>query len=191
MTRIFKIDFTLTNPAFWAPLRSFAKKNKFQKSEITMEVGGGSTRSHSEFFCVENRPKISLNQFWYFGVVYHVYSVCTYIAKSCWLHICIMIWVFCPCQRSVSKKKKFGCGWAGWGLSNFFWIFGIFNFARPPTQVTEDFGAMEVYCIVHSIDCIITNFFVRFCRTRSSWQRALQSTTFSSPTACWLVGRRH
>ena len=30
------------------------------------------------FFFFENLPK-------YFGVVYHGYSVCIYIAKSCWL----------------------------------------------------------------------------------------------------------
>ena len=58
-------------------LRGFAKK---EKSEITMEVGGwvgpGLTRN---FSFVENRPKIALNQL---GVVYHVYSVCIYIAKS-------------------------------------------------------------------------------------------------------------
>ena len=86
----------------------------------------------------------------------------------------------------IGFQKKEVCMWVG-GVSSIqfvldFWNF--FNFARPLTQVTEDFGAMEVYCIVHSIDCIITRFFVRFCRIRSSWQRALQSTTFSSPTAC-------
>ena len=43
------------------------------------------SRSHSDFFLVENLPKIALNQCYYFGVVYHVYSVCIYIAKSCWL----------------------------------------------------------------------------------------------------------
>ena len=41
-------------------------------------VGPGLTR----ILFVENRPKIAINQCWYFGVVYHVYSV---IAKSCWL----------------------------------------------------------------------------------------------------------
>ena len=29
-------------------------------------------------FVLENRPKIALNQYRYFGVVYHVYSVCIY-----------------------------------------------------------------------------------------------------------------
>ena len=44
---------------FTRPLRGFAKKNKFHKPEITMEVGG--SRSHSDFF-VENLPKIALSQ---------------------------------------------------------------------------------------------------------------------------------
>ena len=42
-------------------------------------VGPGLTR-----IFWENRPKIALNQYRCFRVVYHVYSVCTYIAKSCW-----------------------------------------------------------------------------------------------------------
>ena len=37
----------------------------------------GGSRSHS-IFCVENHPKIALNQYRYFGVVYHMYSVCIY-----------------------------------------------------------------------------------------------------------------
>ena len=48
-----------------------------------MEVGGWVHVSLRIFF-LENRPKIGLNQYRYFGV-YIVYSVCTYIAKSCWL----------------------------------------------------------------------------------------------------------
>ena len=31
--------------------------------------------------CVENRPKIALNQYIYFRVVYHVYSVCITLLK--------------------------------------------------------------------------------------------------------------
>ena len=62
-------------------LRGFAKKKKFKKIRDYYGsgwVGPGLTRI---FFL--NRPKIALNQYYYFGVVYHVYSVCTYIAKSC------------------------------------------------------------------------------------------------------------
>ena len=47
-----------------------------------MEVGGWVQFSRN---FLENCPKIALNQYCYFGVEYHVYSVCIYIAKSCWL----------------------------------------------------------------------------------------------------------
>ena len=60
------------------------QRKKFKKSENIMEVGGwGGSRYHSEIFFWENHPKIALNQYRYFGVVYHVYSVCIYIVKSC------------------------------------------------------------------------------------------------------------
>ena len=57
-------------------------KKKSKNLRLLWKWVGGS-RSHSEFFWVENRPKIALNQYQYFGVVYH--TVCTYIAESCWL----------------------------------------------------------------------------------------------------------
>ena len=41
----------------------------------------GGCRSLSDFV-LENRPKISLNKYLYFGVVYHAYSVCIYIVKN-------------------------------------------------------------------------------------------------------------
>ena len=43
------------------PLKGLCKVKKFQKSEFTMEVGGWVQVS-LEFFCVENCPKIALNQ---------------------------------------------------------------------------------------------------------------------------------
>ena len=58
------------------------QRKKFQKSENIMEVGGWVQVSLRIFFW-ENHPKIALNQYRYFGVVYHVYSVCIYIVKSC------------------------------------------------------------------------------------------------------------
>ena len=58
------------------------KEKKFKKSEITMEVGGWVQVTFGIFF-MENHPKIALNQYGYFGVVYHMYSVCIYIVKSC------------------------------------------------------------------------------------------------------------
>ena len=67
-------------------LRGFAKKEKIQKIRDYYGsgwVGPGLTRNF--FFLVENRPKVALNQWLYFGVVYHVYSVCICIVKTCWL----------------------------------------------------------------------------------------------------------
>ena len=49
-----------------------------------MEVGGWVQVSLG--FFLENRPKIALNQNWYFGVVYHVYSVGIYTDNSCYLY---------------------------------------------------------------------------------------------------------
>ena len=100
-----------------------------QKSEITMEVGGWFQVSRN-FFCFENRPKIALDQYWYFGVAYHVYSVWIYIAKSCWL-----LWFECSVHVSDGfPQKKFGWGVGGWGeLYPIF--FDFFNFANPLTLV--------------------------------------------------------
>ncbi len=45
-----------------------------------MEVGGWVQVSLG-FLFLENHPKIPLNQYRYFGVVYHVYSVCITLLK--------------------------------------------------------------------------------------------------------------
>ena len=57
-------------------LRGCAKKTKFQKSEITMEVGHGGWQGLTQNFFWENHPKIPLNQYRYFGEVYLMYYVC-------------------------------------------------------------------------------------------------------------------
>ena len=44
-------------------LRGFAKKEKFKKSDITMEVGGWVQVSLRIVFFLENHLKISLNQY--------------------------------------------------------------------------------------------------------------------------------
>ena len=46
-----------------AVFRGFAKKNKFQKSEITMIVGGWVLVSLGILLLLKNRPKIALNQY--------------------------------------------------------------------------------------------------------------------------------
>ena len=63
-------------------IRGFAKRNKFQKSEFTMEVGGWVQVSLG-FLCGKY-PKTALKQYWHFGLVYHAYSVCIYTVKSCY-----------------------------------------------------------------------------------------------------------
>ena len=63
--------------------KGFAK-NCFPKIQDYYGSGWvGGSRSLG-IFCLKNHPKIALNQYIYFGVVYHVYSVCIYIAKSVW-----------------------------------------------------------------------------------------------------------
>ena len=95
-----------------------------QKSEITIEV-----QVSLGIFFVENLPKIALNQYTYFGVVYHMYSVCIYIVKSYYdLSVLSM--------SVIGFQKKFG--WGGWlgGVSSIQVFFGIFfNFAKPLTLI--------------------------------------------------------
>ena len=104
--------------------------------------------------CFENHPKIALNQYWYVVVVYHVYSVCTCIAKSCWL-----LWFECSVHyyyisvMGFNKKKSLDGGWVG-GVSfiQFFW--NLFNFAKPlinqPT-CSQCIIEINVLCLMRSI----------------------------------------
>ena len=67
----------------------------------------GGSRSHSDFVCVENCTKIAINKYWYFGVVYHVYSVCTY---SCTLLKVVGYYDSSVLSMSVMDfQKKCGC----------------------------------------------------------------------------------
>ena len=85
------------------------RKNSKNPRLLWKWVGGSS--SHSEFFFLQNHLKIALNQYWYFGVVYHVYSVSIYIAKSCWL-----LWFECSVHVSDGcPTKKFEWAVGGWG----------------------------------------------------------------------------
>ena len=60
--------------------RGCAKK-KIQK--IRDYYGSGWVQVSLRIFVLENHPKIPLNQYIYFGVVYHAYYVCIYIVTSC------------------------------------------------------------------------------------------------------------
>ena len=55
----------------------------FSKNPRLLWKWVGGSRSLG-IFSLKNHPKIALKQYIYFGVVYHVYSVCIYIAKSVW-----------------------------------------------------------------------------------------------------------
>ena len=72
-------------------------------------MGPGLPRN---FVCVDNYPKIPLNQYRYFGVVYHMYSVCIYtLLKG------VSYYDLSVLSMSVMgfQKKKFGWGVGGWG----------------------------------------------------------------------------
>ena len=64
----------------------------------------GRCRCYSEFV-LENRPKIALNQYWYFGVVYNN-------------TMCILLKVVGYYDMSVLTTSVMGfqkkCGWGGW-----------------------------------------------------------------------------
>ena len=83
-----------------------------------MEVGGWVQVSLWIFF-LENHPKIALNQYRYFGVVYHMYSVCIY----CTLLKVVNYYDLSVLSKSVMvSKKKYGWwgGGVGRALSKFF-----------------------------------------------------------------------
>ena len=87
----------------------------------------GGSRSHSEFFVVEN-PKIALNQYRYFGVVYHkcILSVYTLLKVVSYYNLSVL-------SMSVMglQKKKFGWGWVG-GVSSIQVFFGFFLTLQRP-----------------------------------------------------------
>ena len=62
--------------------------------------------SHSDFV-VENLPKIAPNQCKYFGVVYHVYSVCIYTLLKV---VGYYEWSVLSMSVMGFQKKKFGWG---------------------------------------------------------------------------------
>ena len=98
----------------------FNEKNS--KNPRLLRKWVGESRSHSDLF-LENRLKIALNQYWYFGVVYHVYYVCIYIVKSCWL-----LWFECSVHVSDGFPKK-TFGWGVGGLVELYSIFfDVWNF---------------------------------------------------------------
>ena len=102
-------------------VRGLAKKRN-SKNPILLWKWVAGSRSHSEFLFFgkssQNSPKpVLINYF----VVYHVYSVCIYIAKSCWL-----LWFECSVHVSDGfPKNKFGRG--RMGVVSSIQVFGIFG----------------------------------------------------------------
>ena len=94
-----------------------------------MEVGGWVQVSLGIFF-FEN-PKIALNQYRYFGVVYHkcILSVYTLLKVVSYYNLSVLS----MSVMGFQKKSLDGGGWVGWALSKFFWIF--FNFAKPRIEI--------------------------------------------------------
>ena len=112
-------------------LKGSCKENKNSKNPSLLWKWVGGSRSHSDFF-VENHPEIALNQYWYFGVVYHVYYV--WIILYTWLKVVSYFhFEFFPCQWWVSKKQNLH-GVCGWGelYPSFFWICGLFLTLKAP-----------------------------------------------------------
>ena len=79
-------------------------------------VGPGLTRNF--LFFVENHPKIALNQYRYFGVVYHVYYVYTLLKVVSYYDLSVL-------SMSEGFQKKLDGGVGGWGelYPSLFWIF--------------------------------------------------------------------
>ena len=100
---------------FWTKSGALQRRKTSKNHNLLWKWAGGS-RSHSE-----NHPKITLNQYWYFGVVYHVCSLYIYIVKSGQL-----LWFECSVQVSDGFPKKSLDGYV-WGelYQSLFWIFGI------------------------------------------------------------------
>ena len=70
----------------------------------------GGSRSHSEFFSVENLPKIPLNQYRYFLVVYHnTYSVYTSLKVVGYYDLSVLS----MSVMGFQKKVWMGVGWVG------------------------------------------------------------------------------
>ena len=73
-------------------------------------------------FFLENHPKIPLNQYRYFGVVYRMYSVYTLLKVVSYYDVSVL-------SMSVMglQKKKFGWGWVG-GVSFIQGFLDFWNF---------------------------------------------------------------
>ena len=80
-------------------------------------------------FFLENRPKIALYQYWYFGVLYTmcILSVYTLLKVVGYYDLSVL-----P-MSVMGFQKKFGWGFSGWSelYPVFFGFLDLFNFAKP------------------------------------------------------------
>ena len=56
----------------FSSVKGLCKENKIPKIRDYYGSGWVGPGLTQNFFCVENHPKIALNQYRYFGVVYHI-----------------------------------------------------------------------------------------------------------------------
>ena len=108
-------------------VRGFAKKKipKIRDYYGSWWVGPGLTRN---LFFLGKSSQNALNQYWNFGVVYHVYSVCTLLKVVGYYDLSVLS----MSVMGFQKKFGWGGGWLGWALSKFFGDFwNFFNFAKP------------------------------------------------------------
>ena len=109
-------------------LRAFAKKKKFQKSEITMEVGGpGLTRN---FFCEKSSQNSRKPALICWSSIPCILSVYTLLKVVGYYDLSVLS------MPVMGFKKKVWMGVGGWGeLSPIFLDFwNYFNFAMPPIE---------------------------------------------------------
>ena len=89
----------------------------------------GGSRSHSEFFFLENHPKIVLNQYRYLGVVYHMY-VYTLLKVVSYYDLSVLS----MSMMGFQKKSLDGESYPSFFFVDFL---NFFNFAKPLTAMVS------------------------------------------------------
>ena len=125
LTQVMSLCSTMFLSGTQGIFRGCAKKQKVQKSEITIEVGGWAQASLG--FFLENHPKTPLYQSIFWSSIPYVFCLYTLLKVVSYYDLSVL-------SMSVMGFQK-NFGWEGWWMSTiqvFFLIFGIFfNFAKP------------------------------------------------------------
>ena len=79
-------------------LGALQRKQSSKNPRLLWKWAGGWVQVSFGFF---SQNSLNLYAYWYFGVVYHVYSICIYIAKSCWI-----LWFECSVHVNGGFPKK-------------------------------------------------------------------------------------